>query len=217
MAIFSTCTRVAHRKIIAKQRALTASETENFGIPLGGSLIPWIDKDLGLGKQEGDDFWGTSREEWKGMAEANKILGQGPGFAKAAVPVDGFCVRIGAMLCHSQALTVKLQRDVPLAEIEQLLAKANDWTIDIAMARGSDQLLATVGHGNPYVYFQISRGDLRLRLPAAAERMPVSDARVLTLRVKSKTYALFGPSGVGWEQVSPTEWIARLPAGKAEA
>ena len=94
------------------------------------------------------------------------------------------------------------------------LAKASDWTIDIAMARGPDQLLATVGHGNPYVYFQISRGDLRLRLPAAAERMPASDARVLTLRVKGKTYALFGPSGVGWEQVSPTEWIARLPADK---
>ena len=94
------------------------------------------------------------------------------------------------------------------------LAKANDWTIDIAMARGQDQLVATVGHGNPYVYFQISRGDLRLRLPVAAERMPASDARVLTLRVKGKTYALFGPSGVGWERVSPTEWIARLPAGK---
>ena len=65
------------RKVIAKQRALTAAETENFGAPLGGSLIPWIDKDLGVGKTEGDEFWGTSREEWKGMAEANKILGQG--------------------------------------------------------------------------------------------------------------------------------------------
>ena len=115
------------RKIIAKQRALTASETENFGIPLGGSLIPWIDKDLGLGKNEGDEFWGTSREEWKGMAETNKILGQGPGFAQAAVPVDGFCVRIGAMRCHSQALTFKLKKNVPVADIEAMIAADNEW------------------------------------------------------------------------------------------
>jgi aspartate-semialdehyde dehydrogenase len=115
------------RKIIAKQRALTASETENFGIPLGGSLIPWIDKDLGLGKNEGDEFWGTSREEWKGMAETNKILGLGPGFAQAAVPVDGFCVRIGAMRCHSQALTFKLKKNVPVADIEAMIAADNEW------------------------------------------------------------------------------------------
>jgi aspartate-semialdehyde dehydrogenase len=115
------------RKVIAKQRALTASETENFGAPLGGSLIPWIDKDLGLGKTEGDEFWGTSREEWKGMAETNKILGQGTGFAKAAVPVDGFCVRIGAMRCHSQALTFKLKKNVPIADIEAMIAADNEW------------------------------------------------------------------------------------------
>ena len=84
------------RKIITKQRALTAAETANFGAPLGGSLIPWIDKDLGNGQ---------SKEEWKGMAETNKILGQGEGFGSPAVPEDGFCVRIGAMRCHSQALT----------------------------------------------------------------------------------------------------------------
>ncbi len=87
---------------------------ENFGYPLAGSLLPWIDKDLGNGQ---------SREEWKGMAETNKILGRG----NNPIPVDGICVRIGAMRCHSQALTVKLTRDVPLAEIEQLLAAANDW------------------------------------------------------------------------------------------
>ena len=115
------------RKVIAKQRALTGAETANFGVPLGGSLIPWIDKDLGLGKTEGDEFWGTSREEWKGMAEANKILGQGPGFAKAAVPVDGFCVRIGAMRCHSQALTFKLKKNVPIADIEAMIAADNEW------------------------------------------------------------------------------------------
>ena len=94
------------------------------------------------------------------------------------------------------------------------LARASDWAIDIAMARGADQLLATVGHGSPFVYFQVSRGDLRLRLPLAGERVAISDARVLALRVKGTTYALFGPSGVRWESVSPTEWIARLPEGK---
>lgn len=106
------------RKIIAKQRSLTADETANFGVPLGGSLIPWIDKDLGDG---------MSKEEWKGMAETNKILGQGEGFGTAAVPVDGFCVRIGAMRCHSQALTFKLKKDVPLADIEAMIAADNEW------------------------------------------------------------------------------------------
>ena len=91
-----------------------AVPTENFGHPLAGSLLPWIDKDLGNGQ---------SREEWKGMAETNKILGR----EARPIAVDGVCVRIGAMRCHSQALTVKLTRDVPLAEIEHLLAQANEW------------------------------------------------------------------------------------------
>jgi aspartate-semialdehyde dehydrogenase len=106
------------RKVIARQRALGAEETAHFGVSLGGSLIPWIDKDLGNG---------MSKEEWKGMAETNKILGQGPGFGSAAVPVDGFCVRVGAMRCHSQALTFKLKRDVPLADIEAMIAADNAW------------------------------------------------------------------------------------------
>ncbi len=106
------------RKILARQQALTAEETAHFGVPLGGSLIPWIDKDLGDG---------TSREEWKGGAETNKILGQGPAFGSASVPVDGFCVRIGAMRCHSQALTFKLKKDIPLADIEALIAADNAW------------------------------------------------------------------------------------------
>jgi len=88
--------------------------TEHFGVPLAGSLIPWIDKDLG---------GGLSREEWKGGAETNKILGR----SERPIPVDSICVRIGAMRCHSQALTIKLKRDVPLAEIEQMLAGANEW------------------------------------------------------------------------------------------
>ena len=94
------------------------------------------------------------------------------------------------------------------------LAKASDWAIDISMARGADEMLVTVAHGSPYAAIQLSRGDVRLRLPAPGERFAVaSDARVLALRVKGKPYALFGPTGVRWEEVSPTEWIGRLPAG----
>ncbi len=106
------------RKLLAKQQSLGEAEVANFGVPLAGSLIPWIDKDLGNG---------VSREEWKGMAETNKILGQGDGFDAPAVPVDGFCVRIGAMRCHSQALTFKLKKDVPLADIEAMIAADNEW------------------------------------------------------------------------------------------
>ncbi|MBE7939063.1 MULTISPECIES: aspartate-semialdehyde dehydrogenase [Ramlibacter] len=106
------------RKVLARQQSMGAAETENFGVPLGGSLIPWIDKDLGNG---------TSREEWKAGAETNKILGQGEGFVSPAVPVDGFCVRVGAMRCHSQALTFKLRKDVPLADIEAMIAADNEW------------------------------------------------------------------------------------------
>jgi aspartate-semialdehyde dehydrogenase len=115
------------RRVIARQRAMTGDETANFGVPLGGSLIPWIDRDLGVGKQPGEAGWGVSREEWKGMAETNKILGQGDGFGTPAVPVDGFCVRVGAMRCHSQALTFKLKKDVPVAELEALIAADNEW------------------------------------------------------------------------------------------
>ena len=106
------------RMVAAKQRALSPDEMANFGVPLGGSLIPWIDKDLGNG---------VSREEWKGMAETNKIMGQGEGFGTPAVPVDGFCVRVGAMRCHSQALTFKLKKDVPVADIEAMIAADNEW------------------------------------------------------------------------------------------
>jgi len=106
------------RRVLAKQHSLSASETSSFDVPLGGNLIPWIDKDLGNG---------SSKEEWKAGAETNKILGQGAGFGTAAVPVDGFCVRVGAMRCHSQALTFKLKKDLPLADIEALIAADNPW------------------------------------------------------------------------------------------
>jgi aspartate-semialdehyde dehydrogenase len=106
------------RKVLAKQQNLSAAETTNFGAPLGGSLIPWIDSDLGNG---------MSKEEWKGGVETNKILGQGAMFGTAATPVDGFCVRIGAMRCHSQALTFKLKKDVPVADLEAMMAADNQW------------------------------------------------------------------------------------------
>lgn len=91
-----------------------AFPTSNFGVPLAGSLIPWIDSDLGNGQ---------SKEEWKGGVETNKILGR----VANPIPIDGLCVRIGAMRCHSQAMTIKLKKDVPLDEISQMLAEANEW------------------------------------------------------------------------------------------
>ncbi len=87
--------------------------TDNFGVPLAGSLIPWIDSEVDLGQ---------SKEEWKGYVETNKILDLNPG-----IPVDGLCVRIGAMRCHSQALTIKLNKNAPLDEIESMLAEHNEW------------------------------------------------------------------------------------------
>ena len=92
----------------------TSIDSTNFGVPLAGSLIPWIDSDLGNGQ---------SREEWKAGVETNKILGKRPG----EIPVEGICVRVGAMRCHSQAFTIRLNRDLPLSEIEAMLAGANPW------------------------------------------------------------------------------------------
>jgi len=100
------------RAMIAEQRS-PRLPVQEFGAPLAGSLIPWIDKEMPEGQ---------TKEEWKGMAETNKIMGLDP-----PVPVDGICVRVGAMRCHSQGVCIKLKRDVPLAEIEQILAGANPW------------------------------------------------------------------------------------------
>ncbi len=104
------------QKVAAHMRS-TELPTENFGVPLAGSLIPWIDKDLGNG---------MSKEEWKGDAELNKILGL-PASGVGHIPVESLCIRIGAMRCHSQALTIKLKKDVPTTEIESLIAGANPW------------------------------------------------------------------------------------------
>ncbi|MEY3294108.1 MAG: hypothetical protein RLZZ451_156 [Pseudomonadota bacterium] len=107
------------RQVAATQRGLSPEETKNFMVPLGGSLIPWIDVDRGDG---------TSLEEWKGGAETNKILGRGPGFAGTTpVPIDSLCVRVGAMRCHSQSLTIKLKKNVPLADVEQMIRGDNEW------------------------------------------------------------------------------------------
>jgi len=100
------------RMVIEAQRAGGLPVAE-FGVPLAGSLIPWVDKDMPGGQ---------TKEEWKGIAETNKILGLHP-----PVPVDGICVRVGTMRCHSQALCIKLNKDIPLAEIEQILSGANPW------------------------------------------------------------------------------------------
>ncbi len=101
------------RKVAETMRS-DAFNTANFGVPLAGSLIPWIDKAVEAGQ---------SKEEWKGFVETNKILGR----SSNPIPVDGTCVRIGAMRCHSQAFTIKLKKDVPLDEVESIIASANDW------------------------------------------------------------------------------------------
>jgi aspartate-semialdehyde dehydrogenase len=98
--------------MIQEQRSMRLP-TEEFGVPLAGSLIPWIDRDMPGGQ---------TREEWKGMAETSKIMGLVP-----PVPIDGICVRVGTMRCHSQALCIKLTRDVPLHDVEEILANSNPW------------------------------------------------------------------------------------------
>ncbi|PWV60230.1 aspartate-semialdehyde dehydrogenase [Plasticicumulans acidivorans] len=108
------------RKVAATMRD-EAFPAQHFGAPLAGSLIPWIDKQLDNGQ---------SKEEWKGQAEVNKILG-----TESTIPVDGLCVRIGAMRCHSLALTLKLNRDLPLADIEALIREGNPWVKYVANER----------------------------------------------------------------------------------
>jgi aspartate-semialdehyde dehydrogenase len=106
------------RKVLAKQTDGTLPMEHFGGVPLAGNLIPWIDKDMGNG---------ASLEEWKGYAETNKILGRGEAFGTPATPIDSLCVRIGAMRSHSQALTIKLKQNIPLDEVREILAAANEW------------------------------------------------------------------------------------------
>lgn len=109
-------------RIVSDKLRSSDFPSKNFGVPLAGSLIPWIDTKLENGQ---------SREEWKGSVETNKILGR----EKSPIPIDGICVRIGAMRSHSQALTIKLKQDLPLDEIEDILANANDWAIVVPNER----------------------------------------------------------------------------------
>jgi aspartate-semialdehyde dehydrogenase len=106
------------RKVLVKQNDGSLPMEHFDGVPLAGNLIPWIDRDLGNG---------MSLEEWKGGAETNKILGRGENFGTPATPIDSVCVRIGAMRCHSQALTIKLRKDVPLDDLTGIIATANEW------------------------------------------------------------------------------------------
>jgi aspartate-semialdehyde dehydrogenase len=101
-------------RLVTERLRSTDYPSEQFGVPLAGSLIPWIDAQLDNGQ---------SREEWKAGVEANKILGR----TTEPIPIDGLCVRVGAMRCHSQALTVKLKQNIPIDEVEQMLAASNDW------------------------------------------------------------------------------------------
>ena len=133
--------------VIDKQRNLSLSEIENFQVPLAGSLIPWIDKDLGNG---------MSKEEWKAGVETNKILGRK---VDTMVPIDGLCVRVGAMRCHSQALTIKLTRDIPLTDLEDIIRQGNPWAKVIPNCREE-----TIKHLTPVAVtgtMQIPVGRLR--------------------------------------------------------
>lgn len=106
------------RKVAARMRAADFPTQAFRGVPLAGSVIPWIDVPVEQGQ---------SKEEWKGGAECNKILGRPPFRSPGSIPVDGICVRVGAMRCHSQGLTIKLRKDVPLDELTEIIAAANDW------------------------------------------------------------------------------------------
>ena len=114
------------RRVHAKQTDGTLPMESFRGVPLAGNLIPWIDQDMGNG---------MSLEEWKGGAETNKILGRGTAFGTPVTPVESLCVRVGAMRCHSQGLTIKLKRNVPLDEIADIIASANDWVRVVSNAR----------------------------------------------------------------------------------
>jgi aspartate-semialdehyde dehydrogenase len=136
------------RLVTAKQNAFTPEETANFrGIPLGGNLIPWIDADR-------ED--GTSLEEWKGGAETNKIMGIANkilGSSEAPIPIDSTCIRVGAMRCHSQSLTFKLKKNVPLADIEQMIANDNEWVKYVPNTRADTekQLTPAVVSGTMHI------------------------------------------------------------------
>jgi len=136
------------RKVLAKQTDGTLPMEQFGGVPLAGNLIPWIDKDLG---------GGISLEEWKGGAETNKILGRGGNFPAPATPVDSVCVRIGAMRCHSQALTIKLKRDLPLEELSTIIATANEWVRVVPNDRASSMRELTPAAVTGHMHIAVGR------------------------------------------------------------
>ena len=153
---------------------------EHFGFPLAASLLPWIDQDLGNGQ---------SREEWKGQAESNKILGR----TANPVAIDGVCVRIGAMRCHSQALTVKLKCDVPLDEIEHMLAEANEWVSVVPNKR------------------EASLRDLTPAAVSGTLRVPVGRLRKLRLEQSGSYLAAFTVGDqLLWGAAEPLRRVLRL-------
>jgi aspartate-semialdehyde dehydrogenase len=157
---------------------------EQFGYPLAGSLLPWIDKDLGNGQ---------SKEEWKAGAEGNKILGRD----RSPIPMDGLCVRIGAMRCHSQALTVKLTRDVPLADIERILAGAHEWVQVVPNNR---------------------EASLRELTPAAVSgtlRIPIGRLRKLAMGPEYLTAFTVGDQLL-WGAAEPLRRVLRIILGAAK-
>jgi aspartate-semialdehyde dehydrogenase len=162
----------------------SALPTGEFGYPLAGSLLPWIDKDLGNGQ---------SKEEWKAIAEGNKILGR----ERSPIPIDGLCVRIGSMRCHSQALTVKLTRDVPLAEIERMLADAHDWVQVVPSQR---------------------EASLRELTPAAVSgtlKVPIGRLRKLAMGPEYLTAFTVGDQLL-WGAAEPLRRVLRIVLGAAK-
>ena len=136
------------RRVLARQTDGTLP-MENFGgVPLAGNLIPWIDQDMGNG---------TSLEEWKGAAETNKILGRGGASITAAIPIESLCVRIGAMRCHSQSLTMKLRKNVPLKDLAEIIASANPWVRVIPNDRASSMRELTPAAVTGHLHIPVGR------------------------------------------------------------
>jgi endoglucanase Acf2 len=132
---------------------------------------------------------------------------------KAIVPTERKDVEVH--YTHQQALLVSAVAQDSAPAAPATVSNASDWAVDLNLSRAGAELRVTVAHGSPYAAFEVSRGNLRLRLPSAGERIPTpEDERILALRIGGMSYAAFGPTGVRWQQASPTEWIAHMPEGK---
>jgi len=173
------------RTVTDTMRSSTFPTDTTFGHPLAGSLLPWIDKDLGNGQ---------SKEEWKAQAEGNKILGR----QDAPIPMDGLCVRISSMRCHSQALTVKLTRDVPLRDIEALLAAAHEWVQVVPNEKDA------------------SMRDLTPAAVTGTLRTPIGRLRKLTMGPQYLSAFTVGDQLL-WGAAEPLRRVLRIILGVAQA